>query len=169
MKCSRALALWSFALSVALAGCVAVAAGPGDPAPPQIKFEGKRGRDISVSTAAIEGQRQFSQRVYAYAISSTHADFDGASAMNYAQSDSGPREGTHRGYAVWTLKNGDTLTLKFEGRHEVPQGDGAASNGGTLEFVGGTGKYRGIKGSGTYAGTGSPSEGTFKATAALTY
>lgn len=169
MKCSPALASWLFGLCVAMAGCVAVAEEPGDAEPPQIAFEGRRGSDISIAIAAIDDQHQFSQRVYAYAISSTHADFDGATAMNYAQSDSGPRDGTHRGYAIWTLKNGDTLTMKFEGTHEIPQGAGMAPNGGKLEFVGGTGKYRGVKGSGTYSGTGSPTEGMFKGSATLTF
>lgn len=169
MKCSPMRASSVLGLCLALSACVAAAADPAGAQTMKVTIEGRRGGDISATTAEIDGEHRLSQRVYAYAISSSHADFDGATAMNYAQSDTGSKQGTHRGYAVWTLKNGDTVTVKFEGRHDVPQGAGSAPNSGRFDFVGGTGKYRAIKGSGSYSGTGSQAEGTFTSSVTLAY
>jgi len=56
-----------------------------------------------------------------------------------------------RGYAVVGLAGGDKAFVRFEGKTTLK--DGKPSEGkGTWVFLGGTGKLKGIKGKGTYAG-----------------
>lgn len=59
------------------------------------------------------------------------------------------------GYHTVTMDNGDKYTVRYTGSMTIGK-----DNSGTLEgkwtFVSGTGKLKGIKGSGTYKGTGAP-------------
>lgn len=59
-----------------------------------------------------------------------------------------------RGYNVSTMSNGDKYTVRYQGVTRANQ-DGTATFSGTWTFSSGTGKLRGIRGSGTYQGTGS--------------
>jgi hypothetical protein len=58
-----------------------------------------------------------------------------------------------RGYHTATLANGTKFTVRYQGTVR-PNKNGSASMRGTWTFVGGTGGLRGIKGGGTYSGTG---------------
>jgi hypothetical protein len=56
-----------------------------------------------------------------------------------------------RGYAVVAVAGGDKAFVRFEGKTTMK--DGMPSEGkGTWVFLGGTGKLKGLKGKGTYAG-----------------
>jgi hypothetical protein len=52
------------------------------------------------------------------------------------------------------MDNGDKFNVKYSGTMKGAK-DGTAAFKGTWSFVGGTGKLKGIKGGGTYQGTGS--------------
>ncbi len=58
---------------------------------------------------------------------------------------------THRGYVVRTRSDGSTTTGTYEGRAKYGKDSGTWE--GTFTYIGGTGKFAGIKGEGTYKGT----------------
>ena len=116
----------------------------------------------TVMTPGDDPKHEIVQEVHYNEITSPEPDFNGFKTMNYDQLDSVAGTGTHRGYAMWPLKNGDTVYIKFEGSHKTVTKDGGAwesSFEGKFEFVRGTGKYKNIKGAGTYKGKATP-EGT---------
>ena len=139
-----------------------------------ITLTGARGAmDISTSVADVGDvpHHEVAQRVYSYTVYSADAeDFDGATSTNFAQADSINGAGTHHGYAVWKLKNGDTVTIRFDGRHEALARNGAeAPYEGEFHFTGGTGKYRHIKGHAKYRGHTSAAGGRWTATVTFEY
>jgi len=58
------------------------------------------------------------------------------------------------GYHTATMDNGDKYTVRFTGTATMGK-DGSGAIEGKWSFVSGTGKLKGIKGSGTYKGTAS--------------
>lgn len=80
-------------------------------------------------------------------------------------------KGTAIGYAVQTFKDGSTLSYKSVGTVTSVDGGKQAVFEGTYEITGGTGRFDGLKGKGTYKGerigspkTGSDSYGDFSVT-----
>jgi hypothetical protein len=59
---------------------------------------------------------------------------------------------TARGYHVSTMANGDTTVVKYQGSGKLKDGK-PLSGKGTWSYISGTGKFKGIKGKGTYMGT----------------
>lgn len=59
------------------------------------------------------------------------------------------------GYHVATTTTGDTATAKFQGKGTLKDGKNV-TDGGTWSFTSGTGKLKGITGTGTYKGTANP-------------
>jgi hypothetical protein len=57
------------------------------------------------------------------------------------------------GYSVSSTDNGDKVTASYQGAVKMNQ-DGSSTFKGTWKFTSGTGALEGIKGSGTYTGTG---------------
>ena len=55
---------------------------------------------------------------------------------------------TSHGYYVDNMANGDTIAVRFQGTISVPDG----TSKGTWAYISGTGKFKGIKGQGTYKG-----------------
>ncbi len=64
--------------------------------------------------------------------------------------------GTHQGYLTKTWSDGSTYTASFEGRSK-PDGKLRLSEG-TFTYVSGTGRFKGIKGEGTYRSTRYPNK-----------
>ena len=91
-------------------------------------------------------------------------EWNGTEQIIYEQSDSVAGTGTHRGYYVRLHKNGDIDYEPFEGTHKTTfKEDGSfleATWEGTYKITGGTGKFKNIKGSGTYRGKAT-AEGAF--------
>ncbi len=63
------------------------------------------------------------------------------------------------GYVVNTLASGDKTYLRFQGTGTMKDGKVETAEG-KWTFIGGTGKLKGVKGSGTYKGTGAPDGST---------
>ena len=61
--------------------------------------------------------------------------------------------GSNHGYSVSTMDNGDKTTASYQGTMQMNK-DGSGTFKGTWKFSSGTGKFKGIKGSGTFTGTG---------------
>jgi hypothetical protein len=59
-----------------------------------------------------------------------------------------------RGYIVVSMDNGDKVYVRYQGMGSVK--DGVANGEGTWAYSGGTGKLKGLKGKGTYKGSGPP-------------
>ena len=57
-----------------------------------------------------------------------------------------------RGYVVITMDNGDKAYVRLQGTSSVKEG--ALTAEGTWSYTGGTGKLKGLKGEGTYKGSG---------------
>ncbi len=62
---------------------------------------------------------------------------------------------TGRGYHTGTMANGDNYYVTFSGTSTYKDGAPESAEG-KWSFTGGTGKLKGIKGSGTYKGKGGP-------------
>lgn len=57
------------------------------------------------------------------------------------------------GYSTTVMDNGDTTIVRYEGTAQLKK-DGSSTYRGTWRWVRGTGKFRGITGSGTFKGAG---------------
>ena len=82
-------------------------------------------------------------------------DVNGTETMKYAQDDQVAGTGPHRGYYRRLYKNGDTDYGSFEGMTKTTfkeDGSWEATWEGTYKTTGGTGKFKNIKGGGTYRG-----------------
>jgi hypothetical protein len=87
---------------------------------------------------------------------SSDPDWNEAENLVYEQRDSVAGTRTHRGYYTNLLKNGDTEYGLYEGTFKTTfKEDGSWETTtweGTFKVIGGTGKFKNIKGSGTYRG-----------------
>jgi hypothetical protein len=72
--------------------------------------------------------------------------------LSVSQDDNQGGNSTSDGYHTATVANGDKTTAHFHGSAVVKDGK-FVSGGGTWTFSSGTGKFKGIKGKGTYQGT----------------
>ena len=78
----------------------------------------------------------------------------GAQFENYTISDTEKGNGMHHGYSIFTL-NGDKWISKFEGKVTTTMSEDGKPNTtfeGTFTFIKGEGKYKNIRGGGTYKG-----------------
>jgi len=74
------------------------------------------------------------------------------SAIDVATAEAHGASGTQHGYSVSTMDNGDKTTASYTGTLQMNK-DGSGTFKGTWKFTSGTGKFKGIKGSGTYTGS----------------
>ena len=90
-------------------------------------------------------------------------DFGTTDCLQYGQNDSVAGNGTHRGYNICKYKNGDKTYTKWNGTHKVTVKEGGAwemNYEGKVQYTGGTGKFKNIKGGGVYKGTATAKGGT---------
>ena len=59
----------------------------------------------------------------------------------------------NHGYSTTVMDNGDSTIVRYEGTMQMKK-DGSGTLKGTWKYVRGTGKFKGISGSGTYKGEG---------------
>jgi hypothetical protein len=59
--------------------------------------------------------------------------------------------GRFHGYSTSVMDNGDTTIVRYEGTTQAKK-DGSGTDKGTWRYVRGTGKFKGISGSGTFKG-----------------
>lgn len=76
-------------------------------------------------------------------------DGEVGSYENWVTSDTIEGKGTHVGYARITYEDGSTTVSKFQGTNEPLEGRRSTGKG-TFTYIGGTGRFEGIKGSGSY-------------------
>jgi len=80
-------------------------------------------------------------------LTSNNPEFDGIEVTDYEQHDQTGGTGTHRGYAVFVLRSGEKLWVKYEGVHYTA---GESRFQGVFHFISGTGKYSAIHGGGPF-------------------
>ena len=94
-------------------------------------------------------------QIYRDTTTSSDPDWNETEVMIYQQTDQVAGTGTHRGYFRRLHKNGDTNYGSYEGTHKTTvkeDGSWETTWEGTCKVTGGTGKFKNIKGSGTYRG-----------------
>ena len=110
--------------------------------------------EISRTTSAI-GDTRGHQLVHATTISSqtsSDSDFNGTVIREFTQSDEVNGSGKFRGYSDQTHKNGDKSYWQYEGSQSTAtKADGSweVTSESRYWAVGGTGKFKAIKGGGT--------------------
>jgi hypothetical protein len=85
----------------------------------------------------------------------TSIDIGGAktkTAIDVATAEVHGASGTQHGYSVAIMDNGDKATASYSGTLQLNK-DGSGTFKGTWKYTSGTGKLKGIKGSGTYTGS----------------
>jgi len=75
-----------------------------------------------------------------------------ATRMNTAHIDTVKGKGTFTNYIVYTFRDGSTLSHKATGTSTPVDGGKTVAFEGTYEVTGGTGKFAGAKGKGTFKG-----------------
>ena len=96
---------------------------------------------------------------------SSTADFDAIAYDVVETTDYTAGNGTHRGYRVSIVPGEDRLSSAYEGTTRAVTRPGAAPDitfEGKWWFTGGTGKFRGITGGGTYKGQAGPAGVTWE-------
>jgi hypothetical protein len=99
--------------------------------------------------------------IYRATTTSSDPDFNETEVMNYEQNDQVAGTGPHRGYYVRHHKNGDTDYGTYEGTVKTTvkeDGSWETTWEGTFKIIGGTGKFKNDKGSGTYRGKATAQE-----------
>jgi hypothetical protein len=86
---------------------------------------------------------------------SSNEEWNNAPMMDCQHMDQSADKGKHEGYGYHTHKGGDQSFFHYWGTQRSA-GEGKMSLEGKFEWTGGTGKFKSIKGGGTYTCTGSP-------------
>jgi hypothetical protein len=80
--------------------------------------------------------------------------------------------GHHWGYGIELMENGDKIYYKFDGTTHttfLPDGSTMGTYSGTSIYTGGTGKFKGIRGTAKYTGMWAPKEGLNEVTNEIEY
>jgi len=98
--------------------------------------------------------REMVQLVRVDILSSDNPEFDGIQETVYAHLDHIGATGSHSVYSELVLNSGEKLWVKSQGTHNlVMEGDNwTLPFHGVYRFIAGTGKYKAIRGSGSYDG-----------------
>jgi hypothetical protein len=138
-----------------------------------VAFAGSAMAQIQVSGAGKCGKPETSQAVEAgdpaghmFAIDkitsctfTTPLELAGLKATAYSSAvatDGAGAKYQQRGYTVITMENGDKAYVRTLATSSMTEGGKAMTYEGTWSFTGGTGKLKGLKGKGTYKGSGVP-------------
>ena len=101
-------------------------------------------------------KHQLTQTVSTRTMKSTNPDFNDMEVINYGQADSIAGTGSHNGYSFYYHKSGDKAYTKWTGTHKTKIKEDKSWESyaeGKIKFIGGTGKFKDIKGGGTYTCT----------------
>lgn len=98
--------------------------------------------------------REMVQAVRVDILSSDNPEFDGSQETVYVHLDQIGATGGHSGYGEIVLNSGEKLWTKWQGTHNlVMEGDNwTLPFHGVFRFIAGTGKYKAIRGGGSYDG-----------------
>ena len=117
---------------------------------------------ISETKSTPVADHEFVQGTYIEPIKTRSPEFDMIEARIFNQDDTVAGNGRHRGVEIDIFSNGDTAINNYEGTHKVVVKAGGAVEvtwEGRFEFVGGTGRFKNLKGQGTYRGRETEADG----------
>ena len=127
---------------------------------------------VSETKSTPVPDHEFVQGVYVDPVKTKSPEFDVIESRIVNQDDTLNGDGRHRGVEILVFSNGDTAIDNYEGTHKVITKEGGAwevNYVGKYEFVGGTGRFKNIKGHGTYRGHITPDALTEEDEAEVTY
>lgn len=127
---------------------------------------------VSETKSTPVPDHEFVQGVYVDLVKTKSPEFDVIESRIVNQDDTPNGDGRHRGVEILIFSNGDTAIDNYEGTHKVITKEGGAwevNYVGKYEFVGGTGRFKNIKGHGTYRGHITPDGLTEEDEAEVTY
>jgi hypothetical protein len=127
---------------------------------------------ISETKSTPVADHEFVQGAYIDPIKTKSPEFDIIEARITNQDYTLSGDGRHRGVEIDIFNNGGTAINKYEGTHKVNTKEGGAwevNYEGKFEFVGGTGRFKNLKGHGTYRGRITPEGLTEEDEAEVTY
>lgn len=132
-----------FTLAVAVSGQTktsgTISCGKPDPAY-SIEVADRAGHTVSISKFACTWTKPMEI-----------ADVQTKDGVDVTYSDGAGGKFRGSGYHFSNMANGDKIYVRFQGNDTVADGK-LASTEGTWSYTGGTGKFKGIKGKGTYKG-----------------
>jgi hypothetical protein len=137
-----------------------------------VKWTHTARQTISETKATPAPDHEFVQGMYIDPITTRSPEFDIIEARITNQDDTVSGDGRHRGVEIDIFSNGDTAINVYEGTHKVITKQGGAwevNYEGKYEFVGGTGRFKNLKGQGTYRGHITPEGLTEEDEAEVTY
>jgi hypothetical protein len=111
------------------------------------------------SFPADDPKHVLSQTVREDLIAGSDPDWNDTEAVAYEQSDYVAGNGSHKGYLIVRHKSGDESHLKYQGSDKISAQDNGSwevVSEGEIQIVGGTGKFKDMRGSGTYKGKSTP-------------
>jgi len=115
--------------------------------------------------------RELAQVSRVWRVSSKNPVFNGIDETVYMHLDHLNGTGTHTGYWILELKDGEKLRAKFEGVHYTVTRSGHWETvfQGVFRFISGTGKYEAIRGGGYYHGMENSASGTEEYSCSASY
>jgi hypothetical protein len=127
----------------------------------KVKGSGKSARLISqtVTYPGDHPKHEFTELVRMDTFTSSDPDFNNTDVLFYVHLDLVEGSGPHNGYATVSTKSGDAIHFKFAGSGKLVAKEGGAWEqpfDGKFEWTGGSGKFKNIKGTGTYKGVLKP-------------
>jgi hypothetical protein len=167
MKVTTKLSLLSMVLAV-----TASMSAPVEAAGKRFKWTHTSRQTISETKSTPAPEHEFVQGTYVDTIKTKSPEFDIVESRIVNQDDTLNGDGRHRGVEIDVFSNGDTAINNYEGTHKVITKEGGAwevNYEGKYEFVGGTGRFKNIKGHGTYRGHITPDGLTEEDEAEVTY
>ena len=121
----------------------------------RLKWTHTSRQTVSETKSTPAPNHEFVQGVYTDTVKTKSPEFDIVEARIVNQDDTLDGNGRHRGVEIDVFSNGDTAINNYEGTHKVTtKADGTweVNYEGKYEFVGGTGRFKDIKGHGAYRG-----------------
>ena len=118
---------------------------------------------LTISEPGDKPHHTIAQTVREETLTSTDADWNNVKALMVDQSDLVAGSGSLKGYMRIIHNNGDESYGTYAGTNKLTKAGAAweVAVEGTMQFNGGTGKFKDLKGSGSYKGTSTPTGSTY--------
>jgi hypothetical protein len=127
---------------------------------------------VSETKSTPAPDHEFAQQVFIDTVKTKSPKFDIVETRITNQDYTVSGDGRHRGVEIDVFSDGDTAINVYEGTHKVTTKEGGAwevNYEGKFEFAGGTGRFKNLKGQGTYKGHITPDGLTEEDEAEVTY
>lgn len=137
-----------------------------------VKWTHTARQTISETKSTPTPDHELVQAIYMDSVKTRSPEFDIIETRIFNQDDTVNGDGRHRGVEIDIFSNGDTAINNYEGTHKVITKEGGSwevNYEGKFEFAGGTGRFKTLRGHGTYRGHITPEGLTEEDEAEVTY